>query len=88
MQSTANIGTVALYARVSTKDGRQDTENQLIALREYCSKHGWVIAGEMWITKRAAIRAGRTSSRCSMMPGRRSLTSCFSGRWTGSVERV
>jgi DNA invertase Pin-like site-specific DNA recombinase len=46
MQRTASIGTVALYARVSTKDGRQDTENQLTALREYCSKHGWVIAGE------------------------------------------
>jgi DNA invertase Pin-like site-specific DNA recombinase len=31
---------------VSTKDGRQDTENQLIALREYCQKQGWQIAGE------------------------------------------
>jgi predicted site-specific integrase-resolvase len=28
---------VALYARVSTKGGRQDTENELIALREYPS---------------------------------------------------
>src|SRR5215471_20087650 len=37
---------VALYARVSTKDGRQDTENQLIALRDYCSKQGWTITGE------------------------------------------
>ena len=37
---------VALYARVSTKDGRQDTENQLIALREYCQKQGWKITGE------------------------------------------
>jgi DNA invertase Pin-like site-specific DNA recombinase len=37
---------VALYARVSCKDGRQDTENQLIALREYCVKQGWAIAGE------------------------------------------
>jgi DNA invertase Pin-like site-specific DNA recombinase len=37
---------VALYARVSTKDGRQDTENQLIALREYCQKQGWEIAAE------------------------------------------
>jgi DNA invertase Pin-like site-specific DNA recombinase len=40
------IEKVALYARISTKDGRQDTENQLIALREYCGKHGWAIAGE------------------------------------------
>ena len=41
-----NIDKVALYARVSTKDGRQDTENQLIALREYCAKQGWAIVGE------------------------------------------
>lgn len=43
---TLAIKTVALYARVSTKDGRQDTENQLIALREYCAKQGWQIAAE------------------------------------------
>jgi len=46
MKRTAQIERVALYARVSTKDGRQDTENQLIALRDYCSKQGWEIAGE------------------------------------------
>lgn len=40
------IKQAALYARVSTKDGRQDTENQLIALREYCQKQGWQIASE------------------------------------------
>jgi DNA invertase Pin-like site-specific DNA recombinase len=40
------IERVALYARVSTKDSRQDTENQLIALREYCQKQGWEIARE------------------------------------------
>ena len=37
---------IALYARVSTKDGRQDTENQLIALRDYCAKQGWPIVTE------------------------------------------
>ena len=37
---------VALYARVSTKGGRQDTENQLIALRDYCARQNWKIAGE------------------------------------------
>src|ERR1700694_1505907 len=46
MKRAAKIEKVALYARVSTKDGRQDTENQLIALREYCVKQGWEIAGE------------------------------------------
>jgi DNA invertase Pin-like site-specific DNA recombinase len=46
MKRAASIEKVALYARVSTKDGRQDTENQLIALRDYCRKQGWEIAGE------------------------------------------
>ena len=36
----------ALYARVSTKDGRQDTQNQLHQLREFCSKQGWQIVAE------------------------------------------
>ena len=37
---------VALYARVSTRDGRQDTENQLIELRAYAARQEWVIAAE------------------------------------------
>src|SRR4051812_16483535 len=36
----------ALYARVSTKGNRQDTENQLAQLREFCAKNGWTIAQE------------------------------------------
>ena len=36
----------ALYARVSTKDKGQDTENQLSHLREYCARNGWQIAAE------------------------------------------
>ena len=36
----------ALYARVSTKHKRQDTENQLAQLREFCAKTGWTIAHE------------------------------------------
>jgi DNA invertase Pin-like site-specific DNA recombinase len=31
----------ALYGRVSTRGKGQDTENQLIELREYCSRQGW-----------------------------------------------
>jgi len=31
----------AIYARVSTKDGRQDTENQLAQLRRYVEVSGW-----------------------------------------------
>jgi DNA invertase Pin-like site-specific DNA recombinase len=37
---------VALYARVSTSNGRQDTQNQLQQLREFCAKQDWAIARE------------------------------------------
>jgi DNA invertase Pin-like site-specific DNA recombinase len=40
------IENVAIYARVSTKDKGQDTENQLIALREYCKRQGWTSVHE------------------------------------------
>jgi DNA invertase Pin-like site-specific DNA recombinase len=45
-QTETKIETVALYARVSTKDGRQDTDNQLLQLRDYCTKQGWQIVAE------------------------------------------
>jgi DNA invertase Pin-like site-specific DNA recombinase len=38
--------TVALYARVSTRDKGQDAENQLVQLREFAGKKGWTIACE------------------------------------------
>ena len=37
---------VALYARVSTKDKGQETENQLVQLREFAAKQGWTITRE------------------------------------------
>jgi DNA invertase Pin-like site-specific DNA recombinase len=46
MKRASSIQKVALYARVSTKDKGQDTENQLGQLREFCEKQGWEIAGE------------------------------------------
>ena len=36
----------ALYARVSTKDKGQDTENQLAQLRDFCAASGWSITNE------------------------------------------
>ncbi len=36
----------AIYARVSTADGRQDTENQFAELRRFGEVQGWVIVGE------------------------------------------
>src|SRR5580658_7639953 len=49
---------VALYARVSTTDKGQDTENQLLQLRRFCETHRWMIAGEYVDRK-----TGRTSDR-------------------------
>jgi DNA invertase Pin-like site-specific DNA recombinase len=35
---------IAIYARVSTD--KQDTENQLVQLREFAAKQGWTVVGE------------------------------------------
>jgi len=37
---------VALYARVSTSNGKQDPEMQLAEMREYAGRCGWEIIGE------------------------------------------
>ena len=37
---------VAIYARVSTKDKKQDVDNQLAQLREFCGRQGFEVAGE------------------------------------------
>lgn len=37
---------VALYARVSTRDKRQDTANQINEMRILCLAQGWGIAAE------------------------------------------
>lgn len=44
--AAADAPLVAIYARVSTKDGRQQTQNQLIELRAYCARMKWKIYGE------------------------------------------
>jgi DNA invertase Pin-like site-specific DNA recombinase len=36
----------AIYARVSTDDGRQDVENQLAELREFAERSGWTVVYE------------------------------------------
>jgi DNA invertase Pin-like site-specific DNA recombinase len=36
----------AIYARVSTRNGHQDPETQLLALRQVAQRAGWQIAGE------------------------------------------
>ncbi len=44
--SMSQIHRIVLYARVSTKDKGQDTENQLAQLRDFAGKQGWTVARE------------------------------------------
>jgi DNA invertase Pin-like site-specific DNA recombinase len=37
---------IALYARVSTKDRGQETENELAQLREFVARNGWIVCAE------------------------------------------
>lgn len=66
--------TAALYARVSTSDGRQDPEMQLQELREYCQRRGFDIVAEYvdhmsgsrddrpeFLKLMKAVRSGRVS---------------------------
>jgi len=50
---------VALYARVSTKDKGQDTENQLKQLRAWCTKNKHTIVKE-YIDKESGRKSERT----------------------------
>jgi len=49
---------VAIYARVSTKDKGQSTDNQLLDLRRYAQVHGWDIYKEY-----AEEESGSTANR-------------------------
>jgi DNA invertase Pin-like site-specific DNA recombinase len=46
LSDTLNLMKTAIYARVSTKDGRQDTENQLRQLRQFAATQNWTIVHE------------------------------------------
>lgn len=52
---------VAIYARVSTDDKHQDPDTQLYALREFCKKAEWEIAGEYVDKARAKDFKRRTA---------------------------
>ncbi|MDR3727650.1 MAG: recombinase family protein [Terracidiphilus sp.] len=48
----------AIYARVSTKDGRQDTENQLRQLRDFAGTQDWTIVHE-YVDRASGKRSDR-----------------------------
>jgi predicted site-specific integrase-resolvase len=55
---------VALYARVSTKDKGQDTENQLAQLRDFCGASGFSITPN---TSTASAASNLTAKSLSEM---------------------
>lgn len=58
---------IALYARVSKDDGKQDTENQLHELREFCSRSGWSIEQE-YIDRASGKTADRPRPATAFQP--------------------
>ena len=48
----------AIYARVSTKDGRQDNENQLRQLRAFAATQGWTVVHE-YVDRASGKRSDR-----------------------------
>jgi DNA invertase Pin-like site-specific DNA recombinase len=58
----------AIYARVSTKDKGQETENQLRQLREFAALQGWTVRREL---RGSRNREERRSRRVSVHVQRR-----------------
>jgi DNA invertase Pin-like site-specific DNA recombinase len=48
----------AIYARISTKNNGQDTENQLRELRAYCKKMNWTIT-KVYVDQASGSKANR-----------------------------
>jgi DNA invertase Pin-like site-specific DNA recombinase len=53
---------IAVYARVSTKDKGQDSENQLAQLREFAAKQSWTIYRE-YVDHESGAKADRPEFR-------------------------
>jgi DNA invertase Pin-like site-specific DNA recombinase len=52
----------AIYARVSTSDGRQEVDNQIIELRQFAERQGWEIVHE-YVDHESGSKADRTEFR-------------------------
>ena len=81
---------VAIYLRVSKDDGSQETDNQLLQLREFCDRwEGHELVAE-YVDRESGTRAAgsaRTSTGCSPTRPGDASTCCSSERWTASAGR-
>ncbi|NOS80142.1 MAG: recombinase family protein [Nitrospira sp.] len=79
-----------LYARVSTSNHGQTTENQLVALREVCHHQSWTILQELSDEVCRATRDAKTaldSAPCTRALLVAPMMSCWRGVLIGSVVR-
>jgi predicted site-specific integrase-resolvase len=73
---------IAIYSRVSTL--KQDTENQLVQLREFAAKQGWEVTRE-YVDYESGAKAdrGRVPTDVHRRVQSAGSISCSFGRWTG-----
>jgi DNA invertase Pin-like site-specific DNA recombinase len=84
MMKTPTEMNCAVFARVSTKGGHQDTENQLALLREFAAKLVWTIVQE-YVHHVTGKHSDREQFQKHRMHLKRSSTWCRSGPWIGSA---
>ncbi|MGA7560213.1 MAG: recombinase family protein [Terriglobales bacterium] len=73
--------TVAIYARVSTRD-KQETLNQLAQLREFCKRQGWQVFTEYIDHESGSVSAREAFQKMFLQPLVPSLrTTCIHYRW-------
>ena len=61
---------VALYARISTDDGRQELSNQTGELHEYAKRMGWNVVGE-YLDQISGRKADRPQLKKALADGRK-----------------
>lgn len=76
--------TVALYARVSTANGSQTTENQLLELRRYCEARGWQVYAE-YTDEMSGAKDRRPGLERLLLDARRRR---FGGVVTWALDRI
>jgi DNA invertase Pin-like site-specific DNA recombinase len=73
---------IAIYARVSTVDKGQDSENQLTQLRQFAEFQTWELVQE-YVDEMSGKSPDRPAFRCLFdAASRREFDLILSGRWT------
>lgn len=75
---------VALYARTSTDDGRQELSNQTRELHEYARRMGWTVVGE-YLDQVSGRKADRPQFQAAMKDARKRK---FDILLFGSLDRL